>query len=48
MSADEVFSCGNYAKVLPARRIEDREWPIGPVTTRARNLYFDFADSNAR
>jgi branched-chain amino acid aminotransferase len=48
MSADEVFSCGNYAKVLPARRIEDREWSIGPVTIRARNLYFDFARSNTR
>lgn len=45
LSADEVFSCGNYGKVLPARRIEDREWPIGPITNRARNLYFDFAHS---
>ncbi len=48
MSADEVFSCGNYAKVQPTRRIEDREWPIGPVTLRARDLYFEFARNTAR
>lgn len=48
LSADEVFSCGNHGKVLPARRIEDREWSIGPVTRRARELYFDFAHGNTR
>ena len=44
-SADEVFSTGNHGKVVPVRRIEDREWPVGPVTKRARELYFDFAHS---
>lgn len=48
MSAEEVFSCGNYGKVLPARRIEDREWPIGPITTRTRNLYFEFSHASDR
>jgi uncharacterized protein (DUF1330 family) len=48
MSADEVFSCGNHGKVLPTRRIEDREWPIGPITVKARDLYFDFAQSTRR
>ena len=45
MSADEVFSCGNHGKVVPARRIEDREWPVGPITSRARSLYLEFAHS---
>lgn len=48
MSADEVFSCGNYAKVLPARRIDDRDVPVGPITRRAHQLYFDFARSSSR
>lgn len=43
MLADEVFSTGNYGKVIPCRRIDDRDWPIGPITTRARKLYFDFS-----
>ena len=41
--ADEIFSTGNYAKVMPAGRIEDREIPVGPVATRARELYWQFA-----
>lgn len=48
LAADEVFSCGNHGKVLAARRIEDREWPIGPITKRARDLYFDFAHGSTR
>jgi branched-chain amino acid aminotransferase len=48
MSADEVFSCGNYGKVWPARRIEDRDWKAGPVTLRARELYLAFAHSTSR
>ena len=41
--ADELFATGNYAKVLPCTKIEDRELQPGPVATRARELYFDFA-----
>lgn len=43
MQADEVFSTGNYGKVTPVIRIEERELPIGPVTAKARALYQDFA-----
>ena len=43
LRADEIFSTGNYAKVSPMIRIEDRELPIGPVFRRARALYWDFA-----
>jgi branched-chain amino acid aminotransferase len=48
LGADEIFSTGNYAKVAPMIRIEDRELPIGPVFRRARALYWDFAHTGAR
>jgi branched-chain amino acid aminotransferase len=43
MAADEVFLSGNYAKVAPITRVEDREFQPGPFYTRARALYWDFA-----
>lgn len=47
LSADEVFSTGNYGKVLPVTRIENRELQPGPIFSRARQLYFDFAKSTS-
>lgn len=46
MEADELFATGNYAKVLPCTRIEDRDLQPGPVATRARDLYFEFTDKS--
>ena len=43
LSADEVFSTGNYGKVLPCTKVEDRKLPIGPVTRKARELYWAYA-----
>lgn len=43
MTADEIFSTGNYGKVMPLTRFEDRELESGPVYRRARELYFEFA-----
>ena len=43
MDADEVFSTGNYGKVLPINRVESRNLQAGPIYTRARELYWDFA-----
>lgn len=43
LNADEVFSTGNYAKVGPVTRVEDREFSIGPVASRARALYWEYA-----
>lgn len=43
LNADEVFSTGNYAKVGPVTRVEDREFAIGPVASRARALYWEYA-----
>lgn len=41
--ADELFSTGNYGKVLPISRFADRSLPIGPISRRARELYMTFA-----
>jgi branched-chain amino acid aminotransferase len=43
LDADEVFSTGNYSKVVPVTKVEDRTFPNGPVGRRARGLYWDFA-----
>ena len=43
LEADEVFSTGNYAKVVPVTRLEDRSLQPGPIAGRARALYWEFA-----
>lgn len=43
LAADEVFSTGNHGKVLPFSRVEDRDLQPGPLYTRARQLYWDYA-----
>jgi branched-chain amino acid aminotransferase len=43
LEADELFLTGNYAKVVPIIRIEGRSLQPGPIGTRARTLYWDFA-----
>ncbi len=43
MDADEVFNSGNYAKVVPVTRVEDRELQPGPIAGRARELYWEFS-----
>jgi len=42
-TADEIFSTGNYSKVMPVTRFEDRDMQPGPVATNARDLYWKFA-----
>ncbi len=44
-SADEIFSTGNYSKVVPVTRIDDRSLPFGPIYTKARELYWAYAHS---
>ncbi len=46
-SADEVFSVGNFAKVAPAIRIEERDLVPGPIYKKARALYWEFAHTSA-
>ena len=43
--ADEIFSAGNYGKVQPVTRIEDREMQPGPIFRKMRELYWEFAHS---
>jgi branched-chain amino acid aminotransferase len=42
-TADEIFSTGNFAKVIPVIGFDDRRFDYGPVTRRARQLYWDWA-----
>ncbi|MGY4306938.1 branched-chain amino acid aminotransferase [Bradyrhizobium sp. USDA 4369] len=41
--ADEIFSTGNFGKVVPLRRLADKKFDVGPVTKMARQLYWDYA-----
>ena len=43
LTADEIFSTGNFAKVAPIVRIDDRHLVPGPFYARARNLYWEYA-----
>jgi branched-chain amino acid aminotransferase len=45
LDADEIFSTGNYSKVVPINRIEDRLLQPGPVQAQARRLYWEWAHS---
>ncbi len=42
-AADEIFSTGNFAKVMPVTRLDERELQPGPIFRRARDLYWAFA-----
>jgi len=41
--ANHVRTTGNFAKVTPVIRIDDRPLTPGPLYARARKLYWDFA-----
>jgi len=43
LEADEIFSTGNFGKVMPFTRIDDRDLQPGPICRRARELYWEFA-----
>ena len=43
VAADEIFSSGNYSKVVPVTRIGERSLQPGPFYRRARELYWQFA-----
>jgi branched-chain amino acid aminotransferase len=44
-TADEIFSSGNYSKVMPINRIDQRSLQPGPLYRKARELYWAFAHS---
>ena len=43
--ADEIFTTGNYSKVVPVTRFEDRDVAAGKYGKMARDLYMEFAHS---
>lgn len=44
-AADEVFLSGNLHKVTPVTAFDETVYAVGPVTRRARALYWDWAAS---
>ena len=47
LEADEVFSTGNYSKVAPITRVEQKNYQPGPLMAKARELYWDYAHSGS-
>lgn len=43
LTADELFSTGNYGKVQPITRIDTRDLQPGPIYAKARKGYWDWA-----
>ena len=43
---DELFSTGNFAKVMPCNNFQGNILPLGPIALRARELYFNFASNS--
>ena len=41
--ADEVFTSGNYSKVMPVTKVDERDLQPGPMFRKARELYWAFA-----
>jgi branched-chain amino acid aminotransferase len=44
-AVDEIFSTGNYSKVVPMTRIDGQFLHPGPIYSKARELYWAFAHS---
>jgi branched-chain amino acid aminotransferase len=45
LEADEIFSSGNYSKVVPITKIEERTLEFGAIYKKAREWYWKFAHS---
>ncbi len=46
--ADEIFTTGNMAKILPVTRFEDTHYQSGPVAREAKRLYWEWAKSSCQ
>ncbi|WP_337266359.1 branched-chain amino acid aminotransferase [Oryzifoliimicrobium ureilyticus] len=42
-AADEIFTTGNYSKVVGVNRLDDKHFQEGPVTRKALDLYMNWA-----
>jgi branched-chain amino acid aminotransferase len=45
LAADEIFTSGNIAKVMPVIRIDGRDLQPGPFYIKARKAYWEYAHS---
>ena len=45
MGADEIFTSGNYSKIVGVNRLDDRHFGDAPVTRKALEIYMDWAHS---
>ena len=43
MAADEIFTSGNFSKVVGVTRLDSREFQQGPIARKALELYMDWA-----
>lgn len=43
LDADEIFNTGNWGKVMPLIRYEDRDLQPGPIFKAARELYWEYS-----
>lgn len=46
-TADEVFLTGNMSKLTPVTAFDDRQYQIGPLSRRVRDMYWDWAASKS-
>jgi branched-chain amino acid aminotransferase len=46
--ADEIFTSGNYSKIVSVTKFEDRSLQEGPVARKALEVYMDWARSGGR
>jgi branched-chain amino acid aminotransferase len=47
-NADEIFTSGNFSKIVPVTKFEDRSLQEGPVARKALEAYMDWARSGGR
>ena len=45
-TADEVFMSGNMNKVTPVAAFNERQYQVGPITRKVREMYWDWATSS--
>jgi branched-chain amino acid aminotransferase len=43
MGADEIFTSGNYSKIVGVSRLDGRDFQEGPIARKALELYMDWA-----
>ncbi|KQZ63172.1 aminotransferase [Rhizobium sp. Root149] len=47
-AADEIFTSGNYSKIVPINRLDDQQFQEGPIARKALELYMDWAKSGKK